>query len=155
MALKNLPPLRLRKTLSGTLEVFLPLGKTVKMYNCGPTAYDVQHVGNLFPPVVANTLRRALKVWGYKVQEVNNITDFGHLSEDEASEDKMTKGLRAEGKALTLQNMRELAEKYTALFFDDLPQIGIDPTRVTYPRASDYIPQQIELIQKLERKELA
>ena len=147
--------LTLRNTLSGKLEAFEPRGSTVTMYNCGPTAYDVQHVGNLFPPVVANILRRALEAQGYKVLEVNNITDFGHLSEDEASEDKMTKGLRAEGKALTLRNMRELAEKYAALFFDDLPKVGVDPAGVKYPRASDYIPQQIELIQKLEQKGFA
>lgn len=147
--------MRFRNTLSGKLEVFEPINNTVKMYNCGPTAYDIQHIGNLFPPLVANVLRRTLEVWGYKVKEVNNITDFGHLSEDEASEDKMTKGLRAEGKALTLQNMRELAEKYAALFFDDLPQVGIDPKMVEYPRASDYVPQQIALIQKLEQKEFA
>ncbi len=147
--------LTLRNTLSGELELFKPQGSTVTLYNCGPTAYDVQHVGNLFPPVVANILRRTLESQGYKVLEINNITDFGHLSEDEASEDKMTKGLRAEGKALTLQNMRELAEKYAALFFDDLLQVGVDPAEVKYPRASDYIPQQIELIKKLEQKGFA
>ncbi len=147
--------LKLRNTLSGELEIFEPLGSTVKLYNCGPTAYDVQHVGNLFPPIVANILRRKLEAQGYKILEVNNITDFGHLSEDEASEDKMTKGLRAEGKALTLQNMRELAEKYAALFFDDLSKVGVDPAEVKYPRASDYIPQQIELIKKLEQKGFA
>ncbi len=149
---KNLPPLRLRNTLSGGLENFEPLNSRVKMYNCGPTAYDKQHVGNLFPPVVANVLRRTLEAWGYSVQEVNNITDFGHLSEDEASEDKMTKGLRQEGLPLTLENMRTLAEKHAAFFFEDLPKLGIDPQNVSYPRASDYIPQQIELIKRLEQK---
>lgn len=149
------PPLKLRNTLSGKVELFVPLGKVVKMYNCGPTAYDVQHVGNLFPPVVANILRRALEVWGYTVEEVNNITDFGHLSEDEASEDKMTKGLRKEGLPLTLGNMRIVAEKYATLFFEDLPKLGVDPSKVQYPRASDYISQQIELIQTLQKKGFA
>src|SRR3989338_6662278 len=116
----KLPPLRLHNTLSGALETFVPIGRSVKMYNCGPTAYDQQHIGNLFPPVVSNVLRRTLEVWGYKVEEVNNITDFGHISEEEGSEDKMTKGLRREGLALNLKNMRALAEKYAELFFNDL-----------------------------------
>ncbi len=149
------PPLRLRNTLSGELEAFEPRGKAVTLYNCGPTAYDVQHVGNLFPPTVANVLHRTLEAWGYRVKEVNNITDFGHLSEDEASEDKMSKGLRAAGLPLTLANMRTVAEKYAALFFNDLPKIGIDPKKVVYPRASDYIAEQIALIQKLEHKGFA
>lgn len=149
---KNLPPLRLRNTLSGELEAFDALNGVVRIYNCGPTAYDRQHIGNLLPPIVANVLRRTLEEWGYKVQEVNNITDFGHLSEDEASEDKMTKGLRQEGLPLSLKNMRVVAEKFAALFFADLPQVGVDPTRVKYPRASDYIGEQVALIKTLEQK---
>ncbi|HEY4501587.1 MAG TPA: cysteine--tRNA ligase [Candidatus Paceibacterota bacterium] len=148
----SLPPLRLRNTLSGELEVFTPLSRTVKLYNCGPTAYDEQHIGNLFPPVVANVLNRTLRAWGYQVEEVNNITDFGHLSEDEKSEDKMSRGLRREGRALNLKNMRWLAEKYAALFFADLAGLGVYPEKVRYPRASDYIAEQVAVIKTLEQK---
>ncbi|MDO8518245.1 MAG: cysteine--tRNA ligase [bacterium] len=151
----DLPPLQLHNTLSGRLEVFEPLGPSVKIYNCGPTAYDEQHIGNLFPPVVANVLHRTLEAWGYQVEEVNNITDFGHLSEDEESEDKMTRGLKREGKTLTLANMRWLAEKYAELFFADLPEVGINPKAVRYPRASDYIAEQIAVVKTLEQKEYA
>lgn len=151
----DLPPLCLHNTLSGRLEVFEPLNHTVKIYNCGPTAYDEQHIGNLFPPVVANVLHRTLEAWGHRVEEVNNITDFGHLSEDEESEDKMTRGLKREGKALTLANMRWLTEKYAELFFADLPQLGINPKVVQYPRASDYIAEQIAVVKTLEQKEYA
>ena len=147
-----LPPLRLHNTLSGKLEEFVPLGSTVKMYNCGPTAYDRQHIGNLFPPVLANTLRRTIEAWGHKVKEINNITDFGHLSEDEMSEDKMTVGLRREKLSLTLPNMRKLAEKYAELFFEDLPPLGVDPQKISYPRASDYIQEQIALVETLVQK---
>src|SRR3989338_2755197 len=149
---KGMPPLLLRNTLSGEREVIQPINGRVKMYNCGPTAYDRQHIGNLFPPVVANILRRTLEYWGYKVQEVNNITDFGHISEDEESEDKMTKGLRQEGLPPTLANMRVVAEKFAALFFDDLPSLGVNPKHVEYPRASDYIAEQIALIKTLKQK---
>ena len=155
----EMPTLKLHNTLSGTTEVFVPLDTkkngAVKMYNCGPTAYDEQHIGNLFPPIIANVLHRTLEVWGYKVEEVNNITDFGHLSEDENSEDKMTKGLRREGKTLTLENMRWLAEKYAQMFFADLPKVGVDPKAVQYPRASDYIAEQIAIVKTLEQKEYA
>ena len=148
-----MPQLRLYNTLSDKVEPFLPLKNgEVRMYSCGPTAYDRQHIGNLFPPVAADTVHRALLTWGYKVKQVINITDFGHISEDDAGEDKMTKGLRKDGMALTLENMRALAEKYAALFFLDLPDIGIDPSKIKFPRASDYIPDQIALIKSLEQK---
>src|SRR4051812_46621635 len=79
----NLPPLLFRNTLSGEMERFEPLSQgTVKMYNCGPTVYSRQHIGNLLPPTLYNVLRNALEYWGYDVRQVNNITDFGHLSGD-------------------------------------------------------------------------
>lgn len=148
-------PLYLHNTLSGKIELFESLNGTVRMYNCGPTAYDEQHIGNLFPPVVANVLHRTLLASGYAVKEVNNITDFGHISDDDDSEDKMTKGLKREGMNPTLENMRALAEKYAGLFFEDLPKLGVDPKKVLYPRASDYIDAQIELIKTLEQKGFA
>lgn len=149
---KNLGTLKFRNTLSGELEVFKPINGVVRIYNCGPTAYDEQHIGNLFPPIVANVLHRTLMVWGHKVLEVNNITDFGHISEDEDSEDRMTKGLRREGLPPTLKNMRAVAEKYAELFFEDLPKVGVHTQRVSYPRASDYIAEQIALVKTLEQK---
>jgi cysteinyl-tRNA synthetase len=152
----TMPTLKLHNTLSGEVEVFEPLARGgVKVYNCGPTAYDRQHIGNLFPPIVANVLHRTLEVWGYKVEEVNNITDFGHISEDEASEDKMTKGMRREKLRPSLANMRKLAEKYAQMFWDDLPLVGVNPKRVKYPFASDYIEEQIAVIKTLEQKAYA
>ncbi|HEY4510809.1 MAG TPA: cysteine--tRNA ligase, partial [Candidatus Paceibacterota bacterium] len=146
-------PLYLYNTLSGKIEEFSPLHSSrVRVYNCGPTAYDRQHIGNLFPPLVANILRRVMNLKGLRVQEINNITDFGHLSEEEGSEDKMTKGLRREGLSLTLSNMRLLAEKYAKLFFEDLPLFGINPKDVVYPRASDFLGEQIALIKTLHQK---
>ncbi len=146
-------PLYLHNTLSGKDEEFKPLRQGyVRLYTCGPTAYDRQHIGNLFPSVIANVLRRILSLKGYKVQEVNNITDFGHLSDDEGSEDKMTKGLKREGMPLNLQSMRALAEKYTTLFLEDLPPLGVNPKDISYPRASDYVGEQIALIKALVQK---
>ena len=148
-------PLYLHNTLSGTVELFESINGTVRMYNCGPTPYDEQHIGNLFPPVVASVLRRALEASGYPVNQVTNITDFGHLvggDEGLDGDDKMTQGLRREGWDMTMANMRKLAEKYAEIFFHDIALLGVDVEKITFPRASDYIPEQIALIKALEEK---
>lgn len=152
------PPLRFHNTLTGTLETFEPLRPGhVKMYHCGPTPYDRQHIGNMVPPVLADTLRRVFEAWGYSVEQVMNITDFGHLTGDnegdpDRGDDKMMRGLSREGLKPTMQNMRALAEKYAKLFLEDVALLGIDTARVSYPRASDYIPEQIALIKTLMQK---
>jgi cysteinyl-tRNA synthetase len=150
---KELPPLLLHNTLSGEKEAFEPLNHTVRMYNCGPTPYDEQHIGNMFGPVMFNVLRRTLEVWGYRVAQVTNITDFGHLTSDaDEGEDKMSQGLKREGLAFTLENMRVLAEKYAEIYFRDNEQLGVTIKKITFPRASDYIKEEIALIQALEEK---
>lgn len=150
--------IRFYNTLTKTEEPFVTLtpGK-VRMYNCGPTVYDRQHIGNLSMAIFADTLRRALEYGGYEVRQVMNITDFGHLSGDnegdaDHGEDRMSKGLRREGKTLTMENMRDLATRYMEIYFTDLDALGIDRSRIVFPRASDYIPQQIEMIHVLEEK---
>ena len=81
-----------------------------------------------------------------------NITDIGHLSSDaDSGDDKMTKGLLREGKELTLKNMRKLAEFYTEKFKEDLVKLNIKIPKKLY-FASDYVNEDIELIQKLEKK---
>lgn len=152
--MSTLPPLKLHNTLSGTAEVFVPLSKyEVKMYNCGPTVYGTQHIGNMRAAVFADTLRRVLLAWGYNVKQAINITDFGHLASDaDEGEDKMTTGLKREGMELTLENMRTLATKYMEEYFVDIETLGVDRTKIIFPRASDYIQEQIALIQTLEQK---
>ncbi len=150
----GLPPLQLHNTLSGKLEVFTSLVPgQVKMYNCGPTAYDRQTVGNLLPPVIFNVLRNTLEYWGYEVRQVNNITDVGHLTSDaDEGEDKMSRGLAREGVPLTLENMRLLAEKYAAAYFEDIQALGIPLEKIAFPRASDYIPEDVALVETLVEK---
>lgn len=126
------------------------------MYNCGPTVYDVAHIGNLWSYLFADTVRRVLKQNGYQVRQVINITDFGHLSSSaDSGNDKMSTALTREGKELTLENMRELAEKYTNIFLADLKTLNINIKDITFPRASDFIPEQRELIKTLENKGFA
>ena len=151
-------PLYLHNTLGNdTQEFLLPPGvKRVRMYNCGPTVYGRQHIGNLSMFVFTDLLRRVLEYNGFEVKQVINITDVGHLTSDQdEGEDKMSKGLRAEKKALTLENMRALAEKYTDIFLQDLRTLDIDTARIEFPRASDYIPAQIAMIQTLMDKSYA
>ena len=152
------PPLHLHNTLSGEDEVFTlpPRVHTVRMYNCGPTVYARQHIGNLSMFVFTDVLKRTLEYNSFKVKQVINITDVGHLTSDQDDgEDKMSKGLRSEKMKFTLENMRALGEKYTAIFLDDLRLLNIDTARIEFPRASDYIPAQIAMIQALMDKSYA
>lgn len=145
--------LSLFNTLSKTKESFSPAqGNTARMYNCGPTVYDRAHIGNLRAYVFSDTLRRTLAYAGHDVQQVMNITDVGHLSSDaDSGEDKMTKGLKREGLPMTLEGMKELAERYTKLFEEDLAALNIIHPDVL-PRATEHIPEQIALITQLEEK---
>ena len=153
--------INLHNTLTNKKEKFESLEKgAVKMYNCGPTVYGRQHIGNLSMFVFADILRRTLEYSGLKVKQVINFTDFGHLSGDndgqaDEGEDRMSKGLKREGFALTLENMRKLAEKYANIFLSDLKLLNIDPEKIIFPYASDYIEEQINLIKILEEKGFA
>lgn len=125
----------------------------VRMYNCGPTVYDKQHIGNLSMFVFADVLRKTLEYHGFSVKQVINITDVGHLTSDgDEGEDKMMKGLKREKLKPTLENMRVLAEKFTDIFLKDIGTLNIDTARIEFPRASDYIAAQIAMIEALEQK---
>ena len=141
-------------TLGGSKELFIPIKRpSVSMYTCGPTMYGPAHIGNLRAYIVSDTISRVLTEAGYRVRRVINITDFGHLvSDGDEGEDKMTKGLHRDGLSLTLENMRAMAEKYTTVFIEELAEMGIDTESITFPRASDYIPEEIALVKTLEQK---
>lgn len=142
------PPLQLRNTLSGELERFAPLNGVVRMYNCGPTVYDRQHIGNLRGAVLSNTLRRTLEAFGYKVEHVSNITDVGHLVSDaDEGEDKMEAAARKMGK-----HSKEIAQEITELYFADLDALGIDRKRMKFPKATEYIGEQQALVKTLLQK---
>ena len=146
-------PIVFFNTLGKKKEEFKPLsGRNIKMYTCGPTVYDYVHIGNLRSFVFADLLRRTLEYAGYEVKQVMNITDVGHLVGDgDDGEDKMTAGLKREGKALTLENMKELAERYATLFIDDLAKLNVE-TPFILPRASEHVAEQIAFITTLLQK---
>lgn len=145
--------IQLHNTLTGEKDDFKPLKEgSVSMYNCGPTVYDYAHIGNLRAYVFADTLRRMFEYNGYKVNQVINVTDIGHLSSDsDDGEDKMTKAIKREGKPLTLSAMREVADFYFEKFKQDLQSLNIEMPE-HFPFASDHITEDIELVQKLEKK---
>jgi cysteinyl-tRNA synthetase len=148
-------PLFFHNTLSGKNEVFekMPHAREVRMYNCGPTVYGRQHIGNLSMFVFSDVLRRTLEYNGLNVKQAINITDFGHLSSDQdEGDDKMSVGLKREGLKLTLENMKVLGEKYTNLFLEDIRALNVEVDRVLFPRASEYVPAQITMIRTLEEK---
>ncbi len=122
------------------------------MYSCGPTVYDYAHIGNLRAYVFVDILNRTLQFNGYKVKNTINLTDFGHLTDDgDAGEDKMMKGLRRDGKPVTLVAMRELSDFYIEAFLHNLKDLRIKPP-TTFARASDYINEQIKLVETLTEK---
>ncbi|MDO8521955.1 MAG: cysteine--tRNA ligase [bacterium] len=151
-------PVFLYNTLGAEKQEFtLPASaKTVRMYNCGPTVYDTQHIGNLSMFVFTDTIRKVLEYNNFKVKQVINITDVGHLTSDsDEGEDKMTKGLEREGRELTLQNMLELGERYTNTFLGNLRELNINTEHIIFPRASGYVPAQIAMVATLVEKGFA
>ena len=143
----------LQNTLSGEKEEFRPIKEgVVSMYNCGPTVYDYAHIGNLRSYIFADTLRRMFEYNGYKVKQIVNITDIGHLvSDNDDGEDKMTKALKREGKPLTLKAMREIADFYFERFKEDLITLNIElPEK--FPFASDHVQEDIDLVKTLTEK---
>lgn len=135
-------------TLTRRKDVFHPLlDDGVGLYTCGPTVYDFAHIGNLRTYVFEDILKRVLIYNGYPVRHVMNITDVGHLTGDrDMGQDKMEAGARREGKSAW-----EIAAFYTEAFQADIAKLNVLEPDV-WCKATDTIPEQIELIQVLEEK---
>lgn len=133
-------------SLTRNLEEFHPLepGK-VRMYNCGPTVYSHVHIGNFRSFLFADVLRRFLEFRGFEVTQVMNITDVGHLTQDdiEQGEDKMLVAAQRERKTPW-----EIAEFYMNEFFEYVDLLNMRRAH-RYPRATDHIPEMLELIRRL------
>ena len=140
--------LKLYNTLTRKKETFKPIEKgKVGMYSCGPTVYWFQHIGNLRTYIFSDLLKRVLLYNGHKVKHVMNVTDVGHLTSDaDEGEDKMEVAALKEGK-----KAHEIANFYLKVFKNDLRKLNIiEPDE--WPKASEHIKEQIELIKKLEKK---
>src|SRR3989338_6099921 len=143
--------LRIYNTLTKKAEEFVPLkGNQVRMYVCGPTVYWFAHIGNMRAFLFEDVLNRTLAFNHHQVKLIMNITDVGHLTDDmDEGEDKMMVAMRREGKTAF-----QIADFYTQAFFADLAQLNIKPAD-EYPKATDHIAEQIEMIQAIERNGFA
>ncbi len=144
--------MRIYNTLTREIEDVVPMepGK-IKMYSCGPTVYRYIHIGNLRTFVMADWIRRAFEYRGIEVLHVKNITDVGHMRREvvDAGEDKVEAQARKEGKS-SLQ----IAQFYTDAFHEDEALLNILPAHI-FPRATQHVPEMIEIISILEAKGIA
>ena len=142
--------IQLYNTLGRKKTPFEPLKRgKVSLYSCGPTVYNYAHLGNLRAYIFADILKRTLSYNGLGVKHIMNITDVGHLTSDaDTGEDKLEKGATREGKTVW-----DVAKFYEEAFKSDIEKLNIIPPD-KYTRATEYIKEQIELIQKLEKNEL-
>lgn len=135
------PEFRLYNTLTRRVEPFAPAdGATVRMYSCGPTVYNPAHLGNFRTFLFNDLLRRVFRLRGWQVQQVMNLTDV---------DDKIIKRANEQGK-----NIRAITEPVTEIFFADRDYLRIQPAEL-YPKATDYIPQMIALVERLVKREVA
>ena len=122
----------------------------VKIYCCGPTVYNFAHIGNLRTYIFEDILVKTLKLAGYSVKHVMNITDVGHLTSDaDIGDDKMLLAAEREKKTVF-----DIAKKYEDFFFKDTAILNLSRPDVVC-RASEHIQDMILFIQNLEKKGFA
>ncbi len=138
--------MRLYNTLTRGLDDVAPgAGGYVTMYTCGPTVYRYAHLGNLRTFMLADLIRRGLELEGCRVTQIMNITDVGHMTDEASPEavDKMLLAVEDEG-----LSPLDIAQKYADAVFEDAAAVGIRPAD-SYPKATEHIPEMIELTQAL------
>ncbi len=162
------PEIRFYNALTKRLEPFAPVDPPrVYMYNCGPTVYDYAHIGNFKAFLFADVLRRFLELVGYDVLQVMNLTDVGHMTEDDVADgggqDKMEaagerlaqdkkSGKLPDGVDLDPNDPYQIAQFYIDAFIADAKLLGVKvaeeyPARM--PRATDYVPGMQAMTQTL------
>ena len=143
--------MKLYNTLTRKIETLEPLNPpNVSLYTCGPTVYDYSHIGHMRAYVINDLLKRTLDYCGFKVKRVLNITDVGHLTgDDDSGEDKLEKGAKKYKKTVW-----DIVKFYTDYFFETTDALNILRPDIVC-KATDHIPEMIELIKKLVKKGLA
>jgi cysteinyl-tRNA synthetase len=132
---------RLYNTLTRAVEPFAPAdGRRVRMYTCGPTVYNPAHLGNFRTFLFEDLLRRVLRLRGWEVEQVMNLTDV---------DDKIIK--RASERGLTIT---EVTEPVVEVFHRDREYLRIERAE-HYPKATAYIPQMIALVERLMERGVA
>ncbi|MDC4225765.1 MAG: cysteine--tRNA ligase [Candidatus Manganitrophus sp.] len=133
--------LKISNTLSGEKEPWSPMmDKEVRLYVCGVTVYDHCHLGHARSAIVFDVVRNYLEYKGLSVRYVKNFTDV---------DDKIIRRAQQEGK-----EWKEIAEKYIASYEEDMARLGVRPPMAA-PKATEYIPEMIGLIETLISKGIA
>jgi len=133
-------PMKIYNTLSRQVEELEPLEPGhVRLYTCGPTVYDYAHIGNFRAYIWEDLLRRSLKLAGFRVTQVMNITDI---------EDKIIRKMNEEG--LTLE---QATQPYIDAFFEDIDILRIQRAEY-YPRATDHIEEMLQIAAALRERGL-
>ncbi|MDD5710506.1 MAG: cysteine--tRNA ligase [Candidatus Colwellbacteria bacterium] len=133
--------LKIYNTLTRKKEVFRPVNSgSVGLYTCGPTVYDIAHIGNLRTYIFEDLLRRTLEFLGYRVRHVMNITDV---------EDKIIKKAKA-----NKQTIQEITKPYTKEFLRDIRELNIESAHY-YPTATSHVREMVKFIVGLKEKSFA
>ncbi len=136
-----MPELRLFNTMTRRVEPFAPAdGQTARLYTCGPTVYNPAHLGNFRTFLFEDLMRRVLRLAGWRVEQVMNLTDV---------DDKIIKRAVAQGKTIT-----EVTEPVTEVFHADRRWLRIEDAE-HYPKATAFIAEQIALVETLIAKGVA
>jgi cysteinyl-tRNA synthetase len=136
-----MPEFRLFNTLTRQTEPFAPSdGTTVRMYTCGPTVYNFAHLGNFRTFLFEDLLRRALRLAGWRVQQIMNLTDV----DDKIINKAVKEGIK----------IGEVTVPYTRHFHEDRHYLRIEDAE-GYPKATEHIPEMIALVERLVAKDVA
>lgn len=136
-----MPEFRLYNTLTRRVEPFAPAdGHTVRMYTCGPTVYNPAHLGNFRTFLFEDLMRRAIRLAGWRVEQVMNLTDV---------DDKIIKKAAKEGVTIT-----DVTEPFTTMFHEDRRYLRIEDAEI-YPKATTHIPEMIALVERLIANDVA
>jgi cysteinyl-tRNA synthetase len=150
----DLPIVQLHNSLTRRTEPLVPIEPgRVGIYTCGSTVYKYAHIGNLRTYLFGDLLHRTLEYLGYEVRYVKNITDVGHMRDDQLDaiegEDKIERAAETEGKSPT-----EIADFYTRAWLEDEALLNILPVDVM-PKATEHIDEMLELTGRLVERGLA
>ena len=136
-----MPDFRLYNTMTRSVDSLVPAdGVTVRMYTCGPTVYNPAHVGNFRTFLFEDLLRRTIRLRGWQVQQIMNLTDVDDKIIKRAVEREMTIG--------------QVTEPVIKTFHEDRHYLRIEDAE-TYPRATEHIPEMIALVESLMERGIA
>ncbi len=144
--------MQLYNSLHRKVEEVVPrVAGSIGMYTCGPTVYSTPTIGNFRTYTLADLLVRSLKYLGYEVKHVMNLTDVGHLTGDNEGDASQGDDRLEKAAVKTGRSAWDIAQGYSDEFFAHMQLLNIQKPDVVC-KATDHIPEQIEMIKQLEEK---